>query len=59
MSQSRQKIQYEPENEQNMSFAIIHWKVNLLTPEPVFQVSGSKTTFPEQITISSLLKGVI
>ena len=31
---------------------------NLLSPEPVFQVSGSKMTFPEQMTISSLLKGL-
>ena len=31
---------------------------NLLSPEPVFQVSGLKMTFPEQMTISSLLKGL-
>jgi len=29
----------------------------LLSPEPVFQVSGSKRTFPEQMTITTLLKG--
>ena len=34
------------------------WMVNLLSPEPVFQVAGSKMTFPEQMTISSLLKGL-
>ena len=28
---------------------------NLLSPEPVFQVSGSKMTCPEQMTITSLL----
>jgi len=35
--------------------------LNLLTPEPVFQVSGSKMTFPEQITITSIffLKAMI
>ena len=33
-------------------------KLNLLSPEPVFQASGSKMTRPEQMTISSLLKGV-
>ena len=31
---------------------------NLLSPEPVFQASGSKMTCSEQMTISSLLKGV-
>ena len=31
---------------------------NLLRPEPVFPVSGSKRSCPEQMTISSLLKGV-
>ena len=28
-------------------------KLNLLSPEPVFQASGSKMPFPEQMTISS------
>ena len=39
--------------------AYIEWfsKDPLLSPEPVFQVSGSKMTFPEQITITTLLKG--
>ena len=31
---------------------------NQLSPKPVFQASGSKMTFPEQITITSLLKDV-
>ena len=32
--------------------------LNLFHSEPVFQVSGSKMTFPEQMPISSLLKGL-
>ena len=36
----------------------IHAFFNLLSPESGFQASGSKMTFPEQMTISSLLKGV-
>ena len=31
---------------------------NLLSPEPVFQVSGSKMTCPKQMTTTSLLKGL-
>ena len=34
------------------------WAFNLLSPKPVFQVSGSKMTCPAQMTITSLLKGL-
>ena len=39
-------------------FKVRYVSLNLLSPEPVFQVSGSKMTFPEQMTLTSLLKRV-